>query len=180
MRTLGIVFQYLSFTQIADSNLFKSSSWLLLLETAVQYANYLSLLMLIAPMDNGWHRIKTICQLLQGYQALEIVYDVSLHIIYSTQTDSVGSGGLQVDAAHSSKNGNSNSFHDLRIGSLFSFLVARLAMFRFFSYKAQNPECLATEEMHVAVPNVDRSSISGSGLLENAQQLEPAPETVVA
>eukprot|EP01052_Picozoa_sp_SAG31_P018562 SAG31_NODE_1319_length_8817_cov_1.857077_8_plen_72_part_00 len=57
---------------------YKDASFFLTLETILQYLNYLSLLSLFAPVDNAWHRIKTVCQLLQAYQAIEIFYDICL------------------------------------------------------------------------------------------------------
>eukprot|EP01051_Picozoa_sp_SAG22_P007152 SAG22_NODE_493_length_9820_cov_53.085588_10_plen_60_part_00 len=57
--------------QVAE---YKAEQWTLLLSTAVQAVDYLLLVGLFAPIDNGHQRLKTVCQLLQGYQILELGY----------------------------------------------------------------------------------------------------------
>ena len=66
---------------------------------------------LFAPVDNAHHQIKTVCHLLQGYQILELGYDVVLHAIYASQTDASGAGGIH--GVQDVRGGSSNSLHDL-------------------------------------------------------------------
>jgi hypothetical protein len=59
-------------------------------------------------------------------QVVELVYDISMHIIYTTG-DSQGLQGVKDVQGNSSL-----SYHDLRIASLVAFISARLLTQRFF------------------------------------------------
>jgi hypothetical protein len=50
----------------------------------IQFVNYITLVAVFAPLDNAHQGIKTLCQLMQVGMFVELVYDILLHIVYST------------------------------------------------------------------------------------------------
>eukprot|EP00656_Telonema_subtile_P014065 TRINITY_DN17161_c0_g1_i1.p1 TRINITY_DN17161_c0_g1~~TRINITY_DN17161_c0_g1_i1.p1 ORF type:complete len:266 (-),score=57.42 TRINITY_DN17161_c0_g1_i1:282-1079(-) len=99
----------------------------------MQSTNFVVLFSLIMRMEQGWARLHRICRWQQGLQVAFIVYDIILHIIVMTRSNT------------------NHDFRDFRIASLASLIALRLLCYRFFQFKADEPENWYTRPLHTRI-----------------------------
>eukprot|EP00658_Telonema_sp_P-2_P056161 TRINITY_DN44645_c0_g1_i1.p1 TRINITY_DN44645_c0_g1~~TRINITY_DN44645_c0_g1_i1.p1 ORF type:complete len:247 (+),score=61.46 TRINITY_DN44645_c0_g1_i1:179-919(+) len=96
----------------------------------MQCTNFVVLFAVVMMMEQGWSRLHSICKWQQAVQVAFLVYDIVLHIIVMTKKD--------ID----------HEFRDFRIASLASLIALRLICYRFFQFKADEPEYSFVNPMH--------------------------------